>query len=343
MSSWSQRLPVTAAAVTLGSGAVGGLLTFLLLEPEGNTEWLATQAIAVLCSSVGAASWAAAEARTLRAVAQAATTALSGRGSSAAKRNSLSESVVVVDAVNALVERAERNTRELSQRQAYAAVGDFATELARELAPSVQSARSSLRALEVNLHTDSPLHPPLDRALRELHRLSNTLQDTLRLARSGKLSTRTLDLWLPVRAAYKTAAQDAITHRVLMDPPPHGTTPIWVHGDSDALEQLFLNLLVNGVQNTESGGRVSVNVAVKGDVSVTITDTGCGIPDGALDRVFEPFYTTKPDRAGLGLAIAWRTAAAHGGKLSIESAMNRGTTVHVSLPVVDSAGGFTLE
>jgi signal transduction histidine kinase len=234
---------------------------------------------------------------------------------------------------------AERNLMEASQRNAYAAVGDFATELARELAPSVASARTAMRSLESLLHLDSPLRAPLERAQRELHRLANTMQDTLRLARSGKLSMRRIDLWIPLRNALKTATPDASARSIWIEPPQFGREPIWINGDEQALEQLFLNLLLNAVQETDSGGRVSARVTIGDDAVVSITDTGRGIPQDALDRVFEPFFTTKSEGAGLGLAIAWRTAAAHGGRLTIESALGRGTTVDVALPRADSGAG----
>ena len=236
-------------------------------------------------------------------------------------------------------DRAERNLMEASQRNAYAAVGDFATELARELAPPIASARTAMRALETALHIDSPLRPPLDRAQRELHRLANTMQDTLRLARSGKLSMRRIDLWIPLRNALKTAMPDASARSIWIEPPPFGREPIWINGDDEALEQLFLNLLMNAVQETDSGGRVAAAVTIGDDAVVSISDTGRGIPQDALDRVFEPFFTTKQDGAGLGLAIAWRTAAAHGGRLTIESAVGRGTTVDVALPRADGGAG----
>lgn len=274
---------------------------------------------------------------------QAASTALKGHGFSTSSGAAKSESDMVANAVDALVERAERSSRELSQRQAYAAVGDFAAELAHELAPSVAAARTAIRQLENHLHIDSPFHPSLTRAQRELHRLANTLQDSLRLARSGRLAARRVDLWLPLRTALKTATEQAIQARVRLEHPAHGQPPVWILGDHDALEQLFLNLLINAIQATEPGGKVEARVGTTNDATVTIADTGCGIPEGALDRVFEPFYTTKPERAGLGLAIAWRTAAAHGGRLSIESALGRGTVVQVALPLADAGGAYLLE
>ncbi len=347
MNDWRDQLPLPphAALNAVLGGIVGALVAFIVVPADIDsrvTEWWLHTALTTLGAAAGTTWWAVRQARMLRGAIDVATSAMSGRSIPASMRPGANEAIAVVAAVNALVDRAEHTTRDLSQRQAYAAVGDFASELARELAPSVATARSAIRTLEGHLHLDSPFRAPLDRAQRELHRLSNTLQDTLRLARSGKLASRRLDLWLPLRAAMRTASTDATARRVWMEPPVHGRAPIWIHGDQDALEQLFLNLLINGVQATDAGGRVEVQVGQGEDATVTITDTGCGIPDGALDRVFEPFYTTKPERAGLGLAIAWRTAAAHGGRLSIESSLGRGTSVQVALPLAEAGGSHAL-
>src|SRR5205085_1058745 len=140
-----------------------------------------------------------------------------------------------------------------------------------------------------------------------------------------------------------TATADANSYSIRVESPAPGKEPIWVHGDQEALEQLFLNLLTNAVQATESGGRIVLDVAIDAEATVSITDNGSGIPEGALERVFEPFYTTRPERAGLGLAIAWRTAAAHGGRLAIQSAQGRGTNVEVSLPLADAGLSYRIQ
>ena len=140
----------------------------------------------------------------------------------------------------------------------------------------------------------------------------------------------------------KTASSDAMWGRVRLEHPPHGRAPIWVVGDQDA-RAVVTQSPDQRCPGDEAGGQVDVHVALGRDATVTIADTGCGIPEGALDRVFESFYSSKPERAGLGLAIAWRTAAAHGGRLSIESALGRGTTVEVALPLAESGSAYALE
>ncbi len=339
MTRWTRRLPVRAA-LAAGAGALAGaalmqgLALGLGVMPPGGLLGGAT-----VGAAIAAGWWGSLHARTLRTAMDVAQSAMPGRALMPAGN----ESVAVAHLMRTLVDRAEQSTRELSQRQAFAAVSEFAGELARELAPSVASARSAIRTAEGALHLDSPFRLPLARAQRELHRMSNTLQDTQRLARSGRLDPQRIDLWQPLRTALRVVASDALARSVRLDTPTFSAVPLWVQGDRDALEQLFINLLLNAVQATESGGRVSLEVQGVQDVMVTIADTGCGIPDGALDRVFEPFYSTKADRAGLGLAIAWRTAAAHGGRLAIESALGRGTRVQLVLPAADRAGAFALE
>lgn len=109
-------------------------------------------------------------------------------------------------------------------------------------------------------------------------------------------------------------------------------------GDAIALEQLFLNLLLNAAQALQSGGHASVTVDIDGaEMRIIVADTGCGIAADALDRVLDPFFSTKPDGTGLGRSIARQIATAHGGSLRIESVLGAGTTVIVSLPVANPA------
>ena len=111
-----------------------------------------------------------------------------------------------------------------------------------------------------------------------------------------------------------------------------------VRGAREALERAFANSIENAIKYTESGGTVSVTLGKKGALlEIGITDTGCGIAPEDLPFVTEPFYRADSARAlvsgsGLGLAIVKETIETHGGKLHIESALGKGTTVRVLLP-----------
>ena len=113
-----------------------------------------------------------------------------------------------------------------------------------------------------------------------------------------------------------------------------------VLGDETQLSQVFVNIMVNAVQSMPRGGviRIAVNTRwLDGDgwVEVLVQDTGVGIKRDDLRRLFEPFYSTKPNGSGLGLAIAYRIVEDHHGQLNVTSEEGRGTTVTVRLPVLE--------
>jgi two-component system phosphate regulon sensor histidine kinase PhoR len=114
-----------------------------------------------------------------------------------------------------------------------------------------------------------------------------------------------------------------------------------VLADHDRLAQILINLVDNAVKYTPAGGRVTVSARRSaGDrVEIIVRDTGIGIPPGDLPRITERFYRVDKARSrelggtGLGLAIVKHLVLAHGGALGIESEVERGTTVRVTLPV----------
>src|SRR4029077_12103727 len=103
--------------------------------------------------------------------------------------------------------------------------------------------------------------------------------------------------------------------------------------DASALEQMFINLLINAGQSLPAGGHARVTTSAdNGHVVVSIADTGCGMDAHQLQHAVEPFYTTRSGGTGLGLLIAKQIATARGGAITIESQVGRGTRVRVLLP-----------
>jgi signal transduction histidine kinase len=103
--------------------------------------------------------------------------------------------------------------------------------------------------------------------------------------------------------------------------------------DPDYLKQLLLNLILNGVQAMPQGGTLTLDAgADKNHLQITVADRGGGIDSETLKKIFEPYFTTKPNGSGLGLAIARRIAEAHGGTITVESEPQRGSRFRVLLP-----------
>ena len=105
--------------------------------------------------------------------------------------------------------------------------------------------------------------------------------------------------------------------------------------DGELIKQVFLNLLLNAVQSIEDEGRVLIEAEMRDidDVEIRITDTGCGISRANRERIFLPFFTTKPTGTGLGLSIVQRIIVEHNGEITIDSVEGEGTVVTLRFPV----------
>ena len=239
----------------------------------------------------------------------------------------------LAEAFNTMSESLRRTLDSLARRESLAAVGEFAASLSHEVRNPLTAMRLDLQRVEEKLDLESPLRAPLRRALRAVDRLQHTVSGALRVARSGRVARAPVDLLVPLDAALHASEPEmqAAGARVEIDT---GNAPLVVLGDAAALEQLFLNLLLNAAQAFDAPGGV-VRVRASADATharIEVEDAGRGMSTEALAAAFEPFVTTRAQGTGLGLAIARRIAAAHGGELSLESAPGTGTTAAVSIP-----------
>jgi signal transduction histidine kinase len=231
-----------------------------------------------------------------------------------------------------------------SLEEAYSAQQRFVSDASHELRAPLTSIRANLELLDRQRGmSEEEAREALGELRREAERLTTLVGDLLVLARA--------DARVPLRR------QRVELDRVLLDAfgqaqhlsrgqefAVEDFEPALVEGDPDRLKQLFLILLDNAIKYTPPGGKVSVTLrALKdasGDVArVSIRDTGVGIPQEAQPHVFERFFRADPARArdpggtGLGLPIAQWIAEQHGGEISLASAVGRGTTVTVKLPI----------
>ena len=106
-----------------------------------------------------------------------------------------------------------------------------------------------------------------------------------------------------------------------------------VEGDPNLLEQDFLNLALNACQAMPNGGRlrIAARAASRRLVTIEVQDTGVGIPPEHLSRIFDLYFTTKPEGSGIGLSLVFRTVQLHDGEIEVESTPGRGTTFKVTL------------
>jgi signal transduction histidine kinase len=129
------------------------------------------------------------------------------------------------------------------------------------------------------------------------------------------------------------AAQDSVSVHTKLDP----ELPM-VSVDFVQLQQVLINLMINGIEAMHNAGgelTVSSRTAEDGQILVSVSDTGIGLPAGGIDHVFEAFFTTKPEGTGLGLSISRTIVELHGGRLWAGANAGRGATFQFTLPPTD--------
>ena len=243
----------------------------------------------------------------------------------------------VAAAFNAMSAGLRRTLDELAQRQSFAAVGEFAASLAHEVRNPLTSIRLDLQRLEEKMAGEPRLGEAVNRALRAVVRLDATVTGALRVARSGHLTLEKIDVREPIQTAIKDIDAECRARRIELTVNGQAPNAI-INGDRFALHQVFLNLLLNAAQAIDSGGRIRVSIDGAADaVCVTVKDSGAGIAADVRERMFEPLFSTKAQGSGLGLPIARRIVAGHGGEMQLESAPGEGTAVVVRLPLAPAS------
>jgi signal transduction histidine kinase len=117
----------------------------------------------------------------------------------------------------------------------------------------------------------------------------------------------------------------------------YSKSPVLINGNESKLHQAFLNILANAAQAINRKGKINIiTVLGEKEVTITVTDNGCGISEDVLPKIFEPFFTTKsPGKGtGLGLSITSKIIHEHNGRIQCVSKINEGTSIIVIFPVV---------
>lgn len=191
-------------------------------------------------------------------------------------------------------------------------------------------------------HIDARFYDHLDHIDRQVARINHLITGILELAKleTGRaLNARDESLARLVDDCVSMFRSQADDHRITLttDLPD---VPIIVHMDAMLIARVLDNLISNALKYTSAGGSVRVGVALMGEqVQVSVSDTGIGIPDSEIDRVFERFYRVKQDHrhevegTGLGLAIARSIVEQHGGQIGVFSVPGQGSTFYFTLPL----------
>lgn len=232
------------------------------------------------------------------------------------------------------VELARKND-ELHRARKLASIGTLASGVAHELNNPLNNIYLSAQILEKE--TQESNNPIVKEIVGDIVgqtiRVKGIVGDLLEFARGREPNRKEIEMNELIRKAYKLVSMTADTDRVNFT---LNTDPgsIIIDADPEQLERVFINLFSNAVDAMSGAGDLAVTVSRNGEayIKIKVSDTGKGMPGDALEKVFEPFYSTKDKGTGLGLAIAFNIIKRHGGKISAESEEDRGTVFTIILP-----------
>lgn len=229
--------------------------------------------------------------------------------------------------VRALEETARRQDR-------LAAVGRMAAGIAHEIRNPLASISGSVQVLRSEAKGDPAQTELMDIILRESERLNRIITDYLAYARPRSVSPVELDVRATLRetiALTRYSPELTAQHEIEERLPDES---VLVVAEADRLKQIFSNLVRNALQAMPDGGRLIIEAVslASGRARLSFTDTGCGMSAKQVERLFEPFSSTKPTGTGLGLSIVYQIVRDHNGTINVHSREGAGTTITIELP-----------
>lgn len=227
-----------------------------------------------------------------------------------------------------------RKNQELMQARKLAAIGTLASGVAHELNNPLNNIYLSAQVLarEAGEHCTSGVKEAVNDIVGQTERVKRIVGDLLEFARGREPQFTQVELQGLISGAYQRlgGARNIGNIRFSFDADPR---QIVIAADEGQLEQVFNNLFANAVDAMEGRGSLSVSVRKDaGSAIVKVSDTGKGIPPESVDKIYEPFFTTKDKGTGLGLAIVYNIVKKHGGDITAESEEGKGTTFTITLP-----------
>ncbi len=224
----------------------------------------------------------------------------------------------------------------VQEKMALAEVGEAAAQVAHEIKNPLGGIKgfASLLKREAREESQERLITHIAEGIANIDKLVNDLLDFTRPQPQPK---QLVDLNLIAQEALTLLAQEADLRKIAVESQMKGKG-MKIEGHSLKLRQAILNLLLNAVQAMPQGGKVVIKTFRRGErASISISDTGCGIPPQFKDQIFKPFFSKREGGTGLGLALVRRIVSAHQGEISLRSKVGKGTTVSLYFPLPSSS------
>jgi two-component system, NtrC family, sensor kinase len=231
-------------------------------------------------------------------------------------------------------EELRKKNEELLESRKLASIGTLASGVAHELNNPLNNIYISAQILEKEAgDICSPqVKEIMEDIVSQTIRVKRIVGDLLEFARGREPRRAEIEINDLLRRAFRLAGVTAGTSEIefSLDTDPAGVV---VSVDAEQMERVFINLFSNAIDAMKGRGYLKVTVRSKGGaVTITVADSGRGMPAEAVEKIFEPFYTTKDKGTGLGLAIVFNIITRHGGDIKVESREGQGTSFTITLP-----------
>lgn len=231
----------------------------------------------------------------------------------------------------------QKKTEEFLRRSdKIAAVGQMASGIAHEIRNPLAAIKWNVQLLYGN-HEDAASRANVDVILSELDRIDSIVGEFLALAKPHSVNFQNRDVNNLLQVTVTLMNVQAHRQNVKLTLTADDNVKN-VRCDENQLKQVFVNLIKNSLEAMQNGGELKVEVKAPSEteVLVRVTDDGSGMPQEVIDRLGEPFYTTKEKGTGLGLMVSHKIIQEHNGTMSIKSRVGEGTVIDVVLPTYDS-------
>ena len=241
--------------------------------------------------------------------------------------------------VDDITERIELE-RQLAQADKLSSIGLLAAGVAHEVNTPLAVISSYTQMLAKQVRSDERVAALLDKITQQTFRASEIVNGLLNFSRTSGAEFKELNLNDVISDTLKLLEHQFHTAQVQLETSLDGDLPL-ILGNPGKLQQVFLNLFLNAKDAMDGGGTLRVTTLVNGQVAVEVSDTGSGIASEHMQRIYDPFFTTKGTAregqrrgTGLGLAVTYGIIQEHAGKIHVESQVGSGTTFHLEFPKV---------
>lgn len=236
--------------------------------------------------------------------------------------------------------------RSLRQSEKLATIGQLASELAHEIGTPLNIISGRAELTRRKLEDKETIKKNLDNIAQQAEKITKIIHQLLGFVRKKKPEQTNLPI-VPLLENTLEFLDQKIEKQRVQVLKNFAASPLWVKGDPDQLQQVFLNVILNAVQSMPDGGTLQLAITPRqipkrglggtpeSYAEIAVADTGSGIPSEMLENIFTPFFTTKEKGTGLGLTVSHGIVQDHDGWFEVESTVGQGSTFRIFLPLAN--------